>query len=268
MNNNKVNNPMIEKLHKLKAHAESAAKIGNEAEAQAFAAMFQQLLLKHKLGATDIEFDAELRDEKISRQWVDWEAQSVKVRKNRVLWIEQLASIVARAYFCRILVLPGSSNIELVGEASNVEVAEYVLVTLVRLADRMSKLERDKVYRRDRAAADGFRQSFLNGFINRLAIRLKEELAQAVRDAGPVSSTALVRVSRSEAAVIKFMDDLKKSKDIKNASRISGGRRRVNVEGYARGQEVANGMDIRGRAVKSGDVQRERAALRGGLASC
>jgi hypothetical protein len=252
---------MIAKLRKLKAHAESAAKIGNEAEAQAFAAMFQQLLLKHKLGLTDIEFDAEAAQEKIERHWVDWETHEVRVRKNRVLWIEQLASIVARAYFCRIIVLPGSSNIELIGETSHVEVAEYVLVTLVRLADRMSKLERDKVYRRDRAAADGFRQSFLNGFINRLAVRLKEELAQAVRDAGPASSTALVRVNRSESAVTKYMDELKKSKSIKNASRIQGGRRRVNAEGYARGQEVANGMDIRGRAVKPGDARRDSARL-------
>jgi hypothetical protein len=125
----------------------------------------------------------------------------------------------------------------------------------------MSKLERDKVYRRDRAAADGFRQSFLNGFINRLAVRLKEELAQAVRDAGPASSTALVRVNRSESAVTKYMDELKKSKSIKNASRIQGGRRRVNAEGYARGQEVANGMDIRGRAVKPGDARRDSARL-------
>jgi 1,6-anhydro-N-acetylmuramate kinase len=45
---------ILEKLGKIKAHMESAQEIGNEAEAQAFASMLQNLLTKHKLEMTDI----------------------------------------------------------------------------------------------------------------------------------------------------------------------------------------------------------------------
>lgn len=48
----------VERLER-EAHAESAEKIGNEEEAQAFAAMLQKLLLKHKLSMTEVEVAAE-----------------------------------------------------------------------------------------------------------------------------------------------------------------------------------------------------------------
>ena len=56
---------ILEKLGKIKNHMESAKEIGNEAEAQAFAAMLQTLLLKHKLSLTDVEYASEMKDEPI-----------------------------------------------------------------------------------------------------------------------------------------------------------------------------------------------------------
>jgi hypothetical protein len=52
---------ILDKLGKIKAHMESAQEIGNEAEAQAFAAMLQSLLLKHKLEMTDIQYTNHLQ---------------------------------------------------------------------------------------------------------------------------------------------------------------------------------------------------------------
>lgn len=40
---------ILEKLRKLQAHADSAAEIGNEAEAEAFAAKVQELLTAYKI---------------------------------------------------------------------------------------------------------------------------------------------------------------------------------------------------------------------------
>ena len=132
-------NNCIDKLRKIKAHSESAEKIGSMEEAETFAAMFQQLLLKHKLEATDLEFEEEEKDEPIIEHVVEW--QEIQFGHKRVGWVERLASIVAEAHFCRILVRSGSSRITLVGRQSDMEIAEFMLVTLVRIADKLVRKE-------------------------------------------------------------------------------------------------------------------------------
>ena len=51
------NEKILDKLGKIKAHMESAAEIGNVAEAQVFGVMLQNLLAKHKLEMTDITYN-------------------------------------------------------------------------------------------------------------------------------------------------------------------------------------------------------------------
>jgi hypothetical protein len=238
---------VIDKLRKLKAHAESAEKIGSEAEAQAFAAMFQQLLLKHKLGMSDIEFAEEQKTEKVSKHWIDWEEGGVETRAQRVRWIERLSSIVAKAYFCQIMVQRGSSSILLVGKDSDRQVAEYVLVTLVRTAEQISWREYNnrasKASRNGYKVTKGFRASFLEGFTQRLKERLDEELRAKVDG----DSTALVRVNNAVAEVNQYM-----ARHSGGSAPGLSGRRIHNTEGYKRGQDVANGMDINGRAMNKG----------------
>lgn len=243
---------VIEKLLKIKAHAESAAKIGSEAEAEAFAAMLQQLLLKHKIELTDLEVEQEEADEPVDKYAVDW--QDVRVRANRVMWIERLAGVVARAYFCRTLVHPGSSRITLVGRRSDAAVAEFMIVTLTRLAQKLAKKERDKVYRQDRAASAGFQSSFLKSFIVRIAERFEEERGTATSS----SCTALVRVNRAEAAVNEFMSQ----GQFKKAAVVRGSREDANALGWRRGREVADGLNLRARAVEAGTSPQAARQLR------
>ena len=61
---------ILEKLGKIKAMADSAKEIGNEAEAQAFAAMLQNLLLKHKLDMTDVQYGVHLQEEPVEQSFV------------------------------------------------------------------------------------------------------------------------------------------------------------------------------------------------------
>jgi len=56
---------ILDKLAKIKRHMESAQAIGNEQEAQAFAAALQTMLLNHKLEMTDVEYASEMKDEPI-----------------------------------------------------------------------------------------------------------------------------------------------------------------------------------------------------------
>lgn len=231
---------ILEKLKKLKAHAESAEKIGSTQEAEAFAAMFQQLLIKHKVSMTDLEVDAEEAEEPVDRFDLDW--QDVKIRGTRIAWIERLAGIVARAYFCQILVWPNSSRITLVGRQSDAAVAEFMIVTLTRLAEKLAKKEFGVIYRQNRFAAHGFKDSFLRSFIIRLDERLREERGAATKE-----STALVRVNRAEAAVSEFMKQF-----TKKASIVRGSRQDPNALGWRRGREVADGINLRSKAVEAG----------------
>jgi hypothetical protein len=235
-------NKLLEKLQKIKAHAESAAKIGSEAEAEAFAAMLQQLLTKHKLGMSDLDFEVEDVRDPVGTSMVDW--QGVKIRKSRIAWIEQLAAIVAHAYFCKILVHTGSSHITLVGREQDRVVAEYVIVTLVRLAQKLAEKEFGKLYRQDRYAAHGFKGSFLKAFVQRINERLKEERGEAERS----TSTALVRIRHEEKAV----EDYLKSMKTRKVAMVRGSRRDHNAEGWRRGREVADRMDLKGRALNRG----------------
>ena len=236
---------ILDKLIKIKAHAESAAKIGSEAEAEAFAAMLQQLLLRHKIDMTDLEIEKEEAEEPVDKYTIDW--QDVKVRGARIAWIERLAGIVARAYFCRILVHPNSSRITLVGRKSDAAVAEFMIVTLVRAAEQLARKEYGKVFRMDKYAARGFMPSFLKSFTVRIAERIEDER----RTASTSTSTALVRINRAESAVTDFMKQF-----TKKAAMVRGSRDDGNAEGYRRGRAMADAINLNAgsRAVETGST--------------
>lgn len=140
---------ILEKLAKIKRHADSAKEIGNEAEAQAFATMLQNLLLRHKLDMSDIDYAKEMQSEPIiehepetvwgkdGRVYKDF--PDVEVVNKRRQWAEDLAGIITKAYSCRFLVSRGSSMIYFVGHKSNVMQCEYLFLTMLRCADKMGK---------------------------------------------------------------------------------------------------------------------------------
>lgn len=261
---------IIEKLAKLRAHAESADKIGSTQEAEAFAAMLQKLLNKHKLEMTDIEFQQEEQDEPVEQHPVNW--QDVKVRSTRVAWIEQLAIIITRAHFCRMLVHSGSSRITIIGRKSDAAVAEYMLVTLVRAAEKIARFER-RAYRRECKrrctycgesreahvmlmlqgdshpyargdAGEGFKVAFLASFTSRLRERYEAERKAQEN----VSELALVRFNRADGAVKDFMTNMK----TRRASIVRGSRFTGNAEGRRRGRAAADNIGLRANAVGAG----------------
>lgn len=239
---------IIDKLRKLRAHAESAQKIGNEAEAQAFAAKVQELLSKYKLSMSQVEYEA--RDEKdpIAEERVNWEAHGFKQKRQRIAWVEILASIVARAYYCRILIAPGSNTIWFVGRNEDRKMAEFMLVTLIRFLDGEGKYysglagqEYVKFYNECKARgcveeSRGFREAFLRGFITRLSKRFDDELRRVSAEVS--TSTAIIRVSNALAEVDRYME---KFKDHASSVHMN----RSNVEGYARGRAAADRVNLK-----------------------
>lgn len=251
---------ILDKLQKIKAHAESAAAIGSEAEAQAFAEMLNRLLVEHKLEMSDLEFERQDATNPVDQALINFSDEGVKVRRTRVSWIEKLASLVARNHCCRILVHPGSSNITLVGRREDRAVAEYMIVTLVRATESMSKKEHQKycwqVYQRDGncSAARGFKEAFITGFIRRLFDRFEEIKRQ--RESETNTSTGLMRISKDDAAAEAFVEALKPKKATALARlEVNNG------EGYRRGVKAADSVNLKANAIGSTNTT-PRAALK------
>lgn len=269
-----------DKLGKLKAMAEGAEAIGNEAEAQAFAEMFQRLLLKHKLDMSDLDFSNMEKEEPVDRHFIDYKNYpEFEKKKTRVQWQEWLSQIVAKAHFCDILVWNRTNRICIVGRKSDAVVAEYMIITMVRAADKIATKayadfsvacvnecarcgkSKSSHYRqgttlrcvRDRweefvpnwAKCRGYKQSFLEGFIQRIQKRYEEALHID-------ESTALVRINKAQKAVLQWMEDNMKDK---NASVLSR-QLKFNRHGRDHGRDAADKINLHGKAVVGGEQQR------------
>lgn len=262
-----TNPKVLDKLAKMKAHMESAQNIGSEAEAQAFAAAMQRMMLEHEISMSDIELQQRDVTEPVEEHWIDYSKYGEEPKRARVQWREQLAKIIAEAHFCRHLVHLGSSRITLVGRKSDCEVAEYMIVTLTRLLEKMSLNEWRKEWRRlgghespernreAREELSGFDTAYRNSFINTLARRYIEEIKQATTPTSNDSgSMALVRLDRKTADVEGYMEE--KYGDKKKASGLTRGRS-SNSLGWARGHDAAQKMNLRGKAVTTSGPKKQ-----------
>jgi hypothetical protein len=238
---------ILDKLAKIQRHAESAAKIGNEEEANCFAVMLQQLCLKHKIAMTDIELEEMNTEEPIEEHTMDYEAGKVKLKHARNAWQQRLASIVAHAHFCRILIHTGSNRITLVGRKSDTAVAEYLFMTLCRALNKIAQQAHDKEYREHTKTGTtfgmkGFKRSFIDAFVTRLDQRFDEEKETVTS----TSSTALVRVEQADAQVEDFMKQYTST-----ASALSRNRH-FNSAGIKAGRAAANEVNLKGSGITAG----------------
>jgi hypothetical protein len=273
-----MNDSIMRKLGKIKAHQESAEKIGSEAEAQAFAAMLNNLLLKHKLEMSDIEWNSEVQDEPVDTYRVGGDTEyrehkrwmkdfpDIEIKGRRIAWSEELGRICADANACKMLISSGSSILWFVGRKSNVAVAEYTYVVMYRTIESMSwkeyKTLRNKIKwaqtKQGIATADvdygearGYRESWIAGFINKLSQIFYEERMKQMQPDG-TQSTALVRIDKDKLAVRDYMRTLSTGK-AKHINRPSGS----NDRGYNDGAAAANRANANRKAgVGTSDVKK------------
>lgn len=241
---------VLDKLAKLHKAMEGAKAVNSEEEADAFAGMMQRLLAKYKLEMSDIQYEQFEQAEPIERFQVDYEKYpEIKLRHSRVKWIEDLAYFVAQAYNCRILVRNRTSFITMVGRKTDAEIAEWMFVKLHRIAEKIADKEYVKYFYecRDKGEvylARGFRQAFLNAFVQRINRRFDEERAKLQREH---STTALVRVSLAQ--VDKHIAETVKG----NAAALS--RHRWNAAGQDRGRKAADAINLGQQGVHGSNVK-------------
>jgi len=139
-----MDNSILETLHKLKAKADSLLEVGNQEEAELFAAKVQELLLRYKLTMSDVETAAQDRDDPIEKE------VQPPVTKGAKWWALDLAKVVSEAHFClRFDNRSQPGAISFVGRKSDREVAIYMFIYLVRAMQQLEKearklLEKEK----------------------------------------------------------------------------------------------------------------------------
>lgn len=208
---------IIDKIRKLLA---LAGNNPNRAEALAAAAKAQALLMEHKL--TVAEIPEEQREE------VDQTEVDLGGTRRSVNWRRSLYHTLSPFYFCKILQLPRTLRVAVVGKASHVEVLTY---TYVYVARQIERLYID--WARARGLGLEHLRSFAFGAILEVARTLEE---QAVRQAQQGQTNALI-VTENQLVLKKFKQLYPRTINNKSHFRVDSS--------YLAGREAGRAITIR-----------------------
>lgn len=187
-----VRERLLARLVKLQAKAESAQELGNVREAEAFAAKVSELLIRHKLSMTDLEFAQEYESEGVESTVVPPAAWGGRPAARRVRWVEDLAQVIAEAHGCRSLVYPGSNLVGFAGRYTDRVVVVYLFRKLARDLTAMCETAHSEAKARREWSPRTWRRSWRTGAVDGLYSRLAELRREAEAESG---SNALVRLS-------------------------------------------------------------------------
>lgn len=252
---------IIDKLVKIQKLRDGEQSLGNSAAAETFAATINRMMIEYELNPSDLDYARVQQDDPVLEIKVDLKKYGIQYKNIRLAWQESLARIVAKAHLCSFLIQAKTNNIWFVGTRSHALVAEYVFGALVPAADRMSYLAKrkyaDELKRTTGtwAGVNGFREAWLDAFIERIRERLEEArksaVQEAVSDLPPGSETqALIRLDGALVKTRKYIDDRFKGRK-RNLNALSTGHSN-NAEGRSRGRAAADAMPIGRRGVTGG----------------
>ena len=138
---------IINKLAKILKHQESARAIGSIAEAEAFASRIQEILTKHKLEMSDIQFVEQEFAEPIASECLAPDDLGIKSESRRVLWQENLAYSIARSNDCRTLISNHSNYAFFVGRKTDREICisllRYFLGLIIEMSEKVALESKD-----------------------------------------------------------------------------------------------------------------------------
>jgi hypothetical protein len=125
-----------EKLAKMMAKEESARELGNQAEAEAFAAKIQDMLLQYELDLGDIKRNT-AESIAVDKEMFDTETLTNPHESN---WVVHLYNACSRANFCKILVRNATgTNITIIGTDMNREFLHFMVHQLVPKIRHLAK---------------------------------------------------------------------------------------------------------------------------------
>lgn len=246
---------IIDKIRKLNAHAESAEAIGNEEEAQAFAAKVQELLTAYKLLMHDISHSGAVQEETINIEYLTWQEIGLRTKRQRVNWVESLAILVGDAYYCEYVISKDWGKIGFyVGTETDREIAKYMFIVLARSLNKIAHHEYGIFFHANLVdghlpdEARGFKAGFMLGFIRRLRERFNEEIKPKADPAAQAQTQAIVLVKKD--ALGRAQEWLKNNMKLHKLGGLSMGS--SNREGYERGKARANELTLKQNPIEKG----------------
>jgi hypothetical protein len=257
---------VINKLIKMQACRQSEAELGNSAAAEAFAGAINRMLLDYELNPSDLDYARATDNDPVIEMRVNLSAHNIESSKVRSAWQEQLASSIARAHLCTILIRPGSNDIYFVGTKSHTLVAEYVYGTMVPAVAKMSKKAEIDYWRETgfgrgiHNKAKGYRAAWIEGFIGRIWERFAEARRAAVAEStartGSSKETGLIRLDGALAKVQAYIDNKFSYRAARSAGALNH-RCRNHTDGIAAGREAANQIVLGRRGVTSSSAPKQ-----------
>lgn len=266
MNNRKQDHKakILDKLVKMQKSRESEAQLGNAAAAEAFASAINRMLIEYELNPSAVDYARATDQDPVIELKVNWvqhmrpgdNPKMFQAGKRRIAWQETLARVVSKAHLCSFLIQTNSDTVWFVGTKSHATVAEYVYSTLVLAAFKMAKSETEDYKRRCQREgrpkdAEGFRESWLAAFIQRIDERFadarKAAVAEVAADIPGGTTQALMRLDGALVKVRKYIDN-KFTGHRKYASQISGPSG-YHAAGRAAGTAAADRMPMGRRGV-------------------
>jgi hypothetical protein len=187
---------IIDLLNKLINSERSERELGNVAAAETFAAKAQELLFKHKLTMTDLDYAAEEAEEPIVGEvFSAEELLDMPPKSSKDTWLGVLINALCKANFCKVIRNRGN-NYTVVGRLSDRNAVSMLFVYLSKAAMEMSK---QQAYDR---ALDGSKRSFITSFKLGFASAISERMRVTTQElkAG-TQEQGLMRIDQLEKKV-------------------------------------------------------------------
>lgn len=269
MNNQKVDHRqrVIERLLKMQASRQGEAQLGNAEAAEAFATAINRMMLEYELRPTDLEYAAAADNDPVIEVKVNFGAYNIEQKKTRVAWQETLASHIAKAHLCKILIRVGSNDIYFVGTQSHATVAEYVYGTMVPAVLSMSKKAELDYWRetgRGRGSnnkALGYRAAWIDAFIKRIWERFEEARIQSINEVqdatGTTTETSLLRLDGALTKVAKYIDDKFSTRKAASRAGALNYRSHNHSAGREHGRAAANTITLGRRGMTSAPARKQ-----------
>ena len=237
------NDKILSKLQKILDKASSAKEIGSIAEAETFMAKANKMMMQYNLDMAEVEsFDEENGIDTIDKEYFSPEDNGIDFKRQRVQWQENLASAIARAHNCRLLVASGSNAVWFVGRKKDRQICSYIYAYAVRTSLAYCNKTYAKEYSRlyilgRQSEIKGWIPSFFRGFTNSLTKKFAEAQENMRKEVGDEKYAIIV--TDPAKAVDKWMSNLYTG----TASRL-GGNSGYNDKGYNSGSKFGSSMNV------------------------
>lgn len=188
---------IIQRIKKLKAHAESAAQLGSLAEAEVFTAKYQELLNEYNIAMFEVD-QAKEADQDILRNFTYTEAINYK-HQIASRWLLHLIRVLCKNNFCRFTFNSSAKYFRVYGDFNNVDSVVWLFHYLRIGLENLAKEE----YKKDDLGLT--RHNFIAQFLIGAAHGIDEKLTRARQEAAKASNLYAV-VKYNDKALDLFSD--------------------------------------------------------------